>query len=488
MLKPTKSALCALLIGLSITAAVPDPVVQAAPSSVSVKVGFPEFPVAVNGSMMDVKHSAYPLLLYKDITYFPMTWTNTAALALTVAWDAKNGLSLQKKAACEPLQQDLTPKINTNAVSQYATLVPFPVQVNGRTVYNSKEPYPVLLYKDITYFPMTWAFTHDDFGWNTSWDTAHGFGIQSCDGGADAQAKQTDTLNLANGGQVAVSGDWIYMNPTSSYDGPNKLVKVNQASGEEIKLSDDNARSINVVGDWVYYTAADPSKSRLLGLYRIKTDGTQRAQVSSEPTSQIWVQGDSIYYIHQSFLSVEGMTGGGYYKMDGLHTMKLDGTGDQSLTSSDYMQQFVVSGNQVYYISQKTSGESQLYAMNLDGSGQTLLQTGATRVFVIDGWVYFTHIFGKQLSKMRPDSQAVIPVYTSDKPIATLSYHDGWIYTVAGMFGIMGSATIGKLRVDGSQWTELMGARATSLYFAGNTLYYPQAWMGDNPLKHQTIE
>ncbi|WP_284645534.1 DUF5050 domain-containing protein [Paenibacillus silviterrae] len=474
-----------LLIGVTL-ASTPMASVSVA-ASVPQQVIIPEFPVTVNGSVLDVMHSEYPLILYKDITYFPMTWNNSSALGISVAWDATQGLSLEKVNACLPLEQDLTSISNDNSHVRTAMSVPFPVKVNGTLIDNDKEEYPVLFYKDITYFPMTWRFTHNEFGWKTSWDASRGFGINSCGAGSFQQAEEGSARNVANGGQLAVKDDWIYMNPEVKYHGPSKLVKVPMSGGEEIKLSNDNAGSINIAGDFLYYTISDPANHKLHGIYKMKTDGTERTQISSSPISNIRVKDNWIYYIHQTFQPMEGVTGGGIYKSDGIHRMKLDGTGDEPLAVGDYVTQFFIDGDRIYYIVQRVSGEYHLYGMNLDGTEQTKLQEDVTKMTVIDGWIYYLQNYGKQIMKMKPDGTVVIPVYTSDHFISALNFREGWLYLVSGTFGIHGTASIERIRIDGTGRQALAGARATALYFAGDQLYFPQAWMGDNRLEHMRV-
>jgi hypothetical protein len=150
-----------------------------------------------------------------------MTWNNTTALGLTAQWDPRQGMSLKNTNACIPLQQDLTSAINSNDDTQTAELAPFPVKVNGQVIDNAAEPYPLLLYRNISYFPITWRFAHDVFGWTTRWDAEQGLGIESCGGGTNEQAKQAVALNVANNGQIADQGDWIYMNSESKYFEPS---------------------------------------------------------------------------------------------------------------------------------------------------------------------------------------------------------------------------------------------------------------------------
>lgn len=76
--------------------------------------------------------------------------------------------------------------------------------------------------------------------------------------------------NINNGGIAAQQGDWIY------YDNDG-LYKIKTEGTEKIKICDDVARYINAAGNWIYYcNDADMDK-----LYKIKTDGTGRSRVSA---------------------------------------------------------------------------------------------------------------------------------------------------------------------------------------------------------------
>ncbi|MDF2923297.1 MAG: hypothetical protein K0R57_2211 [Paenibacillaceae bacterium] len=433
-----------------------------------------EFPVTVNGTVLDVRHSEYPLLVYKDITYFPMSWNNATALGLTAQWDPMLGISVENRNDCIPLQQDLTPTIHSNDDTQMAELVPFPVKVNDQVIDNAAEPYPLLLYRNITYFPMTWRFTRDIFGWTTSWDAEQGLGIESCGGATDGQAKQADALNVANNGQLAVQDGWIYMNPESKYFEPSQLVKRRMDGSGEVKLSDDNAMYLNIEGDWLYYSI--PSQNDPGGIYRIKTDGTGRAQIYPGPVGKLWVREGWIYYMHQT-------NGGGYYWIDGIHRMKTDGSEDQLILAKDQNSSFsgfFLDGDTIFYVKQKA-----LYRMSLDGSDNRKLQEDVTHAVVIDGWIYYVCHNGTQLNKMSRDGQVDISLYTSEQGITALQYHQGWIYMAVGSFGIMGSNHIDKLRIDGTGETRLTSATRTNLlYFAGDTLYYNRLWEGNSRIDH----
>lgn len=53
----------------------------------------------------------------------------------------------------------------------------FPIVVNGQWVENESEEYPIIIFRDVTYFPMTWRFAVTEFNWTTSWEGMEGFSI-----------------------------------------------------------------------------------------------------------------------------------------------------------------------------------------------------------------------------------------------------------------------------------------------------------------------
>lgn len=141
-----------------------------------VQVSIPRFEVHINGEKIDNEKNEFPLLVYKDMIYIPMTWDYCNALGLSISWDSKAGLEIEKSYNYHGLKQTLTSN-NEVSKSYYASIVTFPVTVNGNAIDNSKEEYPLLLHKDITYFPLTSRFAVDEFDWNIDWSDETGFKI-----------------------------------------------------------------------------------------------------------------------------------------------------------------------------------------------------------------------------------------------------------------------------------------------------------------------
>ncbi|WP_158606525.1 DUF5050 domain-containing protein [Paenibacillus ginsengarvi] len=465
------------------------------------EAALPAFPVFLNGTPVDNVHSLYPLLVYKGITYFPMTWEYAQALGLATSWNEQTGLAIDKQAQSEAWTQALKPEPNVIS-GEAARFAEFPVRVNGKSIDNNKEPYPLLLFRNITYFPMTWRFTHDEFGWETSWDPVNGFRVVTAQQeGGSQPATESDNFNLNSSGQLAVAGDWMYYNPNNSY-GHNYLYKMKLDGSGKTKLTDDNAESIHVVGDWVYYTSRDKGANVQQGIYKVRTDGTERTKISDAPASRITVDGDWIYYVDQELTRQQQHTN--FYTTLGIKKIKTDGNGETSLyqgNATDSNRGAVDHSIHVLkdwiYFMQPGDGEhpAVLNKIRKDGSQLTPLVSANFNSFVIvDGWLYYGE--NNQLRKMSlegGDPSITLRNFELDRENAvnfeSLHYYDGWLYYVKGAFGIAGAANIEKIRIDGSDPTRVIeGVRAVRLFFAGDKLLFTGGWMGESPLYEVTAD
>lgn len=109
MKKGTKTILltAALTLGLAAPAAAAD-----------VAVTLPDFPVTLNGTAIDNSYRQYPLLVYKNITYFPMTYYDCRFLGVETEWTQQNGLKIEKSRLTGAYhQQNVAAKNNKNCYS-----------------------------------------------------------------------------------------------------------------------------------------------------------------------------------------------------------------------------------------------------------------------------------------------------------------------------------------------------------------------------------
>ena len=144
----------------------------------TVQVTLPSFSVTLNGQTTGNDYSKYPLLVYKDITYFPMTYYDCRLLGLKTDWTADTGLVIDKN---EGYFYEYLREVNNskNARKQTAKLADGKITVNGKVIDNSKEEYPLLVFRDVTYFPLTWRFAVNEFDWNYRFNQQEGLVIDN---------------------------------------------------------------------------------------------------------------------------------------------------------------------------------------------------------------------------------------------------------------------------------------------------------------------
>ena len=159
-------ATAALTVGLSTPAL-----------AANVNVTLPQFPVTLNGTTIDNSYREYPLLVYKDITYFPMTYYDCRFLGVETEWTRENGLKINKSNLNGAYhQQNVQQKNARSATAQIAT---GKITVNGKSINNSKEQFPLFSYRSVTYFPLTWRFAVDEFGWKYNFNGKNGLTIDA---------------------------------------------------------------------------------------------------------------------------------------------------------------------------------------------------------------------------------------------------------------------------------------------------------------------
>lgn len=178
---------------------------EAGAAGESVRVTLPGFDVTLNRAAFSNDYSRYPLLVYKDITYFPMTYHDCRLLGLTTSWSAAEGLSIDRSDEApsvylREVQDTRNPKNLT------ARIADGKIRVNGKTIDNNREEYPLLLFRDVTYFPLTWRFAVEEFGWGYHFDTEEGLFVSGPIFGTD------EKLVCLNDELYSYSGDqteWI---------------------------------------------------------------------------------------------------------------------------------------------------------------------------------------------------------------------------------------------------------------------------------------
>lgn len=209
----------AVILSLCMCMSLLAPTKHSRAADASVKVTLPDFAVNLNGHTVENQYREYPLLVYHGITYFPMTWYDSRLLGLEATWSPDDGLSISQSPVTSSYVPNNSERRNASA---YSAEVPISaVTINGKTIDNTKEEYPLLSFRDITYFPLTWRFAHDEFGWDYQWSNADGLSITS-------NNPQLQTINLpvyAGENDVALFNGYYYFVETTEATKTNHVYR-----------------------------------------------------------------------------------------------------------------------------------------------------------------------------------------------------------------------------------------------------------------------
>jgi hypothetical protein len=189
-------------------------------------------------------------------------------------------------------------------------------------------------------------------------------------------------------GSMIVAGDWIfYINGYERW----KLYKMRTDGTDRQKLSDDYFTGIDIVGDWIYYTAElDVNRNKIHGIYRMRTDGTDVRKLSDDWSSSITVADGLIFY--------GNLSDGGK-----IYVMRTDGTGRRKL--NDDRSYFTnVAGDWIFY--SNWNDGMKIYRMRTDGTEKKKLNDDydwSDYLNVAGGWIFYRNNGDHKMYMMRTD-------------------------------------------------------------------------------------
>jgi hypothetical protein len=273
--------------------------------------------------------------------------------------------------------------------------------------------------------------------------------------------------NTTNNGLAAIQGNWIYYSN-------NGLFKIRTDGTERTRLNTDNAAYINVIGDWIYYTIAKTGDIRVVeknDIYRMRIDGTGRQLlVNGGITSNIDVVGDWIYFgLLRTERLYDDFLGWMDIQFSDLYRIRTNGTGLIKLTESTFIWDINVVGNWVYYTNTFHGGE-WLNKIRIDGTGEIRFNNvNVTRINVEGDWIFFSE--RGILLRMRTDGRGVENL---NIVCSAFNVVGDWVY-YSGDFSNQG---IFRARTNGAGVTKINNDDACSINIVGDWIYYIN--MGDN--------
>lgn len=132
----------------------------------TVTATIPDYSLTLENSSIYHFDSEYPLLSYKNVTYFPLTYDYLRALNLINAWDNEKGLFIAYQPSFNSPSQPLPIYQTTkNKKRNKVNVAEYPIYINGKLYDNQNADYPFLDFRNVTYCPMTWDLAYNEFGW-----------------------------------------------------------------------------------------------------------------------------------------------------------------------------------------------------------------------------------------------------------------------------------------------------------------------------------
>ena len=108
-----------------------------------------------------------------------MTWDLCRFLGLETRWDGETRtLSIDRSGERGPYVADTGGALRPGQAVAART-VDCVVVVGGETVSGGDTDWPLLSFRNVTYFPLTWRYAVESFGWDYAWDAENGLRIVS---------------------------------------------------------------------------------------------------------------------------------------------------------------------------------------------------------------------------------------------------------------------------------------------------------------------
>ena len=147
-----------------------------------VQVTIPQFNITLNGTQMDSAYKKHPLLQYNDIVYIPIT-EYSKYLGISYTWnEPSKSYYIQKtdtrneKFVSEQQKTKNRRNYTAQVINTSVHILHFPQNI---TFENKSAAYPILKFRDALYFPLTWQYAHEVFGWDYQWAEQKGLSIDS---------------------------------------------------------------------------------------------------------------------------------------------------------------------------------------------------------------------------------------------------------------------------------------------------------------------
>lgn len=158
----------------------------------------PDYSITINGQAIDNQYEQHPFLMYRNITYFPLTeenkqfvglksavhertWRDPAHTVVYIGRDERSSDQWVSEHREEPNPRSLTVTLLNNRMVGdhyfYVALNTF----TGEFQFGDEMAYPLITYGNTLYLPLTWQIVVEDLGWQYAYTKKEGLIIDSTD-------------------------------------------------------------------------------------------------------------------------------------------------------------------------------------------------------------------------------------------------------------------------------------------------------------------
>lgn len=260
----------------------------------------------------------------------------------------------------------------------------------------------------------------------------------------------TECNIIVCGDDVAQQGDWIYLcgdwKNNSFFEGLG-LYKIRTDGSNKTKLNNDCSSNIAVAGEWIYYVNYNEDYKR--ELCKIRTNGGNKIILykSDDPYSCINVVGDWIYFVNEDD--------------NKIYKIKTDGSGRKKISNDKEVDYIKVIGDIIYY-------HCNYDIRKIDTNGHGKLALGHEIIegmFIVGNWIFYVDRNKECLCKVQTNGSNQKTLTNSGMALAIAAVVGDWVYFIKS------SEDLYKIRTDGTNQMKFP-CRAVSVNIIGDWIYF----------------
>lgn len=284
--------------------------------------------------------------------------------------------------------------------------------------------------------------------------------------------------NIADGGLVALQGDWVYYYSTGHTFGIGEgLYRAKIDGSQKKKIVAGSISNINVVGDWIYYVAAvEDERSKVARvnkyqLFKVRVDGKNYGKILDD-SYYVNIIGDKVYYrvyVDEIGYQKNGITDyPGRNEVGHVYSMNLDGSAKTELISKAVDGLIIADDSLVY------STNTGIYQTTPDGKNERELALVENAKFkLVDNNLYYLtwNIKKKEsiIHVLNLKNYGAQEIKIKDKAISEFSVSGNDIYFTTSNFLVY------RVNTDGTRLEKLPNKGVFNVYAFGDVIL---AWTG----------